>query len=85
MKLIVGQSNDQPTHERASAEGGRMIYSKKQKERAIKKLARRYGEWNLFPDAVDSGKREVAMHKALWAVIKKLGLYEEYRKARKRI
>lgn len=60
-----------------------MKFTKEQQERALKRLTKTYGEWNVITknDRETRGERTNKMHKAAWQVIIKFGLKNEYFKA----
>lgn len=55
-------------------------FTEDQKHRALVKLARRYGEWNTITDNDEStrNERKFKMHDAVWKVIEKMGVKNEY-------
>ncbi len=58
----------------------RVKYTKEQKQKALKKLTRRYAEWNIITknDEQTRWQRENELHRAAWKVIVKFGLRNEY-------
>ncbi len=56
-----------------------MKLTKEQKHRAIRKLARAYGKWNCVGG--NRSKKQSALHRATWEVIKKFETTDLYRKS----